>query len=100
MNRFELSKKLRSLLKSNNVYFQPPETLKIKYPCIIYELSSMTTSFADNTGYNNRKKYSITIIDKNPDSELPDEIAKLPFNQFDRFFTANNLNHWVFTLFF
>ncbi len=100
MNREELGKKLRILLNSDNVYFQPPETSKIKYPCIIYKLSDIDTDFADNCSYMTRKQYLLTIIDKNPDSELPDKISKLPFSRFNRFFTKDNLNHWVFTLYF
>lgn len=100
MNRLDLSARLHSILGSDHVYFQPPEGTKLKYPCIIYKLGDIDTKFADNSGYTNRKKYSITIIDKNPDSELPDEFAKLPLSRFDRFFTADNLNHWVFALYF
>ena len=35
--RLELDADLRALLGSTNVYFQPPETKKLKYPCFIYE---------------------------------------------------------------
>jgi hypothetical protein len=40
------------------------------------------------------------VIDRNPDSELPDKVIELPLCKFDRFYTADNLNHTVFTLFF
>jgi hypothetical protein len=46
------------------------------------------------------KKYQITVVDRNPDSILPDTVEELDYCQFNRFFTADNLNHWVFTLFF
>ena len=31
----KLGKALIELLGSNNVYFQPPESIKIDYPCIV-----------------------------------------------------------------
>jgi hypothetical protein len=93
---------LQTLLEAitEDVYFQPPETVKITYPCIIYERSDIRTDYADNNPYSLKKEYTITVIDKNPDSLIPDMIALLPTASFDRHFTADNLNHDVFTLFF
>lgn len=83
-----------------HVYFQPPENLKIAYPCIVYERSSGRTDFADNIPYRFGKLYSITVIDSNPDSPIPDEISKLPCCTFDRHYVADNLNHDVFEIYF
>lgn len=99
MSRLELHEKLVEILGSQNVYFQPPESLKISYPCIVYQLNNMKQWHADSLPYNTNKSYSVTIIDKNPDTTIPDEIAKLPLCRFDRFYTADNLNHYVFTLY-
>jgi len=55
---------------------------------------------ADDKPYYTKTKYLITIIDKNPDSEIPNEVAKLPLCIFDRFYTVDNLNHDVYKLFF
>ena len=98
--RLELDKILRNLLETPNVYFQPPETIKMKYPCIVYERSSANTRFADNSPYIYKKRYTVTVIDKNPDSDIPDKIAHLPMCTFDRHFTSDNLNHDVFTLYY
>lgn len=84
----------------DNVYFQPPPTVKMKYPCIHYELSDRDSKFADNKPYANTKKYSVTVMDQDPDSAIPDKIAVLPMCRFDRHFTAEGLNHNVFQLFF
>jgi hypothetical protein len=46
------------------------------------------------------KRYQVTVVDRNPDSDLPDQVQNLPLCQFSRFFTADNLNHFVFNLFF
>ncbi len=98
--RTELQTLLESVLGSRNVYFQPPESFKIKYPCIIYELSNMEKIFADNTGYMDKRSYQVTVVDKNPDSTIPPSVLDLPMCRFNRFYTSDNLNHFVFTIYF
>lgn len=85
---------------TSTVYFQPPANVSLTYPCIIYKRDSARTEFADNTPYARKKRYQVTVIDKDPDSDLPDKVAALPMCLFDRFYTADNLNHDVFNLFF
>lgn len=98
--RLELQVLLETLLGSRNVYFQKPPTTGMKYPCIIYKRDDVDTKHADNQPYNRRKRYQVTVIDSNPDSDIPDMIADLPLCEFDRFYTADNLNHDVYQLFF
>lgn len=83
-----------------NVYFQPPENLKLQYPCIIYQRDYAQTDFANNGPYKNTKRYQVTVIDQNPDSEIPGKVGLLPMCTYQRFFVADNLNHDVFNLFF
>lgn len=98
--RSELQQLLVNLLGSPNVYFQPPPSVKMKYPCIVYEREYIQVNHADNFPYKRRKRYLITVIDRNPDSVIPDKISQLPLCAFDRSFPADNLNHDVFRLFF
>ncbi len=99
--RLELHDELVALLGSNNVYFQPPESVRINYPCIIYKLRSGDTKFADNNPYKFDKAYDLTYISKSPNNEMVDRIAmRFPMSRFDRFFTAENLNHYNFVLYF
>lgn len=98
--RLELQALLVDLLGSSNVYFQPPPTVSMKYPCIVYNRDNVVIHFANNKPYKHKKRYQITIIDSNPDSEIPDKVAELPTCSFDRFFTTDNLNHDVYNLFF
>lgn len=98
--RLELQELLVNLLGSNNVYFQPPSTIQMKYPCIIYKRDNANTDFADNKPYKNKKRYQVTVVDRNPDSIIPDKVAALPLCSYERFFTADNLNHDVYNLFF
>jgi len=98
--RTELETLLETLLGSRNVYFQPPPTLQMKYPCIVYNLDDMDSKFADNLPYAIQKRYSLTVIDQNPDSLIPDKVIKLAKCIFDRHFIADNLNHDVFIIYF
>lgn len=91
---------LKRIVGSDNVYFQPPESKKIDYPCIIYKRSTGDTSFADNNAYRFTKRYQITVIDQDPDSEIVDKVAMMPMCTYDRHYTADNLNHDIFNLYF
>lgn len=98
--RLQLQSLFEELLGSRNVYFQPPANVQMKYPCIVYETDPRDVKFADNIPYNRTKRYQVTVIDRNPDSDLPDKVADLPYCRHDRFYPADNLNHNVFTLYF
>lgn len=94
--------KLHELLQAihDKVYFQPPENVKLEYPCIIYSREDAEFRHANNTLYDQFKKYSVTVIDRDPESGIPDGVAKLPMCSFNRFYTADGLNHDVYQLFF
>lgn len=98
--RLELQTLLESVLGTGNVYFQPPETLKMQYPCIVYNRDYAVTNFADNKPYAHTKRYSVTVIDRNPDSLIPDKIAALPMCLFVRHMTVNHLNHDIYNIYF
>lgn len=98
--RLSLQTLLTALLGSSNVYFQPPPSLAMNYPCIVYKRDDVNTEFADNKPYKHKKRYQVTVIDRDPDSVIPDKVAALPMCVFDRFFTADNLNHDVYNLYF
>ena len=98
--RIDLQTILEGILGSRNVYFQPPETVKMQYPCIVYARSDGITLFTDNKPYVHIKCYKVTIIDKNPDSEILDKVVMLPMCTFDRHYTADNLNHDTYNLYY
>jgi hypothetical protein len=93
---------LHQLLETftENVYFQPPTNIQLKYPCIIYKRDFAETKFADDKPYNHTKRYMIMVIDQDPDSDIPDKVASMPMSLFNRFYTADNLNHDVYSVFF
>jgi hypothetical protein len=96
--RLELQTLLETLC--DHVYFQPPTNTVIEYPCIIYKRDAEDAKFAGNRPYRRTKRYQVTIIDRDPDSPIPDKVADLPMSTFNRFYTAENLNHDVYTVFF
>jgi hypothetical protein len=99
--RLELHRKLCDALDSENVYYQPPESVKLKYPCIIYERAKTDVRYANNKVYNATKCYDLTLIYKNADSELFDKIlTSFQMIQHDRSFKSDNLYHDVFKLYY
>lgn len=93
---------LHQLLETftDNVYFQPPNNIQLKYPCIIYKRDFADTKFADDKPYNHKIRYAITVIDQDPDSEIPSKVASMSLSLFNRFYTADNLNHDVYNVYF
>ena len=93
---------LHQLLETfvDNVYFQPPTNVQLVYPCIIYKRDYADTKFADDKPYNHTKRYMITVIDRDPDSDIPDKVASMPLSLFNRFYTVDNLNHDVYNVYF
>jgi hypothetical protein len=96
--RLELHQLLETF--TPNVYFQPPTNVQLKYPCIIYERDFASTKFADDKVYDHVIRYAITVIDQDPDSEIPSKVASMPMSLFNRFFTVDNLNHDVYNVYF
>lgn len=99
-SRLLLQSQLEKLLGSRNVYFQPPESIKMNYPAIVYSLNDIENVHADNGVYSSYKQYSVTLIDKNPDSQFVGMVAAIPTCRFNRHYKSENLNHWTFSLYF
>lgn len=96
--RLELHEILCALLGTRNVYFQPPATVRMKYPCIVYSSQSGTTWHADNYPYDFFDRYRIIVIDSDPDSIIPKKIAKLQGVRAAQPYTSDNLHHWPFEI--
>lgn len=99
-SRLELQQVLETILGSKNVYYQPPSTVKMSYPAIVYSRDNINARFANNKIYTINKTYEIIVIDRNPDSLVVDKVALLPSCKFSRNYTADNLNHDAFTILF
>ena len=98
--RLELHEVLCNIIGSRNVYYQPPESIKMNYPAIVYSRNDISNKYGDDIPYMQSVSYQVTVIDKDPDSIIVSDIAKLPYCRFNRHFTSDNLNHDVFTLYY
>lgn len=98
--RLELHNILVNILGSRNVYFQRPENIRLDYPCILYSVQSKDPKYADDKRYLNKTKYKVTVVDEDPDSEIPSKLEELMFCSFDTHYCADGLNHFVFLLYF
>jgi hypothetical protein len=99
--RVDLHNKLCAILGSSNVYFQPPESIRMKYPAIVYNLTSGSTRYASNGLYMYRKRYDVTVMDKNPDANWDKTLlSEFEYCSFERAYAADNINHWQFSLYY
>lgn len=95
-----LQKILTEILGTKEVYFQPPDDASMEYPCIVYHLDTIDTRYADNKPYKISKAYLVKYIDYYPDMTIPDKIAQLPTAKFVNHYTADNLNHYSYRLYY
>ena len=99
--RYSFQDALEESLGSGNVYFQPPENVKLSYPAIIYNKRIGDYKYADNGSYIRVQGYDVMIISKDPDFvdalDIPD---RFPMCRLDRHFVSDNLNHDVFVIYY
>lgn len=98
--RLELQNLLEEILGSRNVYFQPPASVSMSYPAIRYKFSDIRRVSANDHAYMCYNAYEITYIDRNPDNDVVSKIMQLSMCMFDRHYISDNLNHYVFKLYF
>lgn len=98
--RLDFQTFLETLKGDRNVYFQPPSNKKISYPAIIYHLSDITNEHADNIPYFQGTLYQLIYITDDPDDVMIKTLAKLPYCRYDRWYSAENLNHYSYQIFF
>lgn len=70
------------------------------FPAIVYERDDEDVKHADNGSYLRTKRYKVTVIDRDPDSLIPDRVGALPLSSFSSHFVAENLNHDVYSVYF
>lgn len=99
--RLELHDELEDLLGSNDCYFQPPESLKLNYPCYVYKLLDTDLLRADNQVYRRVNEYGLTYITYDPDDPLIEETEDhFKMCKFVRFYAADGLNHYYYYLYY
>jgi hypothetical protein len=98
--RLDLQTVLESLQEGLQVYFQPPSNVQMSYPAIVYNRDYRYAGFADNKPYATKTRYQVTVIDRDPDSLIPDKVGSMPLSTYVRHFTVDQLNHDIYDLYF
>ena len=104
-SRITLDEKLAHILNltepdgDRHTYFNPPPSVRMRFPAIKYSLNRINRKFASNGAYRTVPSYEVILIDENPDSEYVEKILQIPYCSFDRHYIADNLNHWSFTIY-
>ena len=84
-----------------NVYFQPPSNIQMKYPCIVYNKTKRMRHFASDVIYMSQQEYQLTVIERDPDSDVADRLEKhLPHCGINQYFTVENLYHITLSLYY
>lgn len=100
-SRLELHEELCIVLGSRNVYFQSPESVKMSYDAIRYELAGKDLKRANDKIYLTTNRYDGVVITRNPDTTIPDNLlAHFEMCSFGRPYVSDNLNHYPFTLYY
>lgn len=97
--RLEFHNKLVKLLGNNHVYYQPPESLKMEYPGIVYSRIDIDSKYADDIRYSSINCYNVIVIDRKPDNAVIQKILDLPRSSYDRQYIFNNLYHDVIKIY-
>lgn len=98
-SRLDLHEILCDILESSNVYYDPPASVQMKYDAIRYSRSKIGNTNANNNVYKQDDSYEVIAIYRDPDSNLPRKLSRLPMCSHDRHYVADNLHHDVFTLY-
>lgn len=101
-DRLDLQDKLEAL-NLGKVYYQPPASFRLSYPCIIYEDARNEVTYASNKAYNITPQYTLTYVAKDPDeahNSIKTVIRAFEMCSHNRSYVADNLNHEVFSLFY
>lgn len=98
--RLELQNKLEELIGSRNVYYQPPESIKLSYPAIVYHKNKVGIKHANDRAYMFMNSYTITVVDRKPDNPVIEKLLQLPYCSYDTNFVSDNLEHDVLTLYY
>ena len=99
-NRLDLQSLLEELLGSRNVYYTPPESIKMQYPAIRYSKKKIESVHADDSKYLMRDCYELIVISRTPDHPVIKRLLALPYCGYDRPYVADNLYPDVLTIYY
>ena len=99
-DRLELHSVLQELLGSSNVYYQPPESIKMQYDAIRYSKKNIASKYANDRKYSMTDCYEVIVISRLPDNPIIKKLLSLPYCSYDRHYVADNLHHDVLTIYY
>jgi hypothetical protein len=98
--RFLFDAKLKEITELTNVYYDPPESVLMEYPAIVYKKTNMPARYANNKKYIKRLAFEVKVIAEDADTKYVDLINDMDFSHYDRHYVAYDLHHDVFTIIF
>lgn len=98
-DRLELHSVFQELLGSSNVYYQPPESIKMQYDAIRYSKKTIDSKYANDRKYSMTDCYEVIVISRLPDNPVIKKLLSLPYCSYDRHYIADNLHHDVLTIY-
>lgn len=101
--RSEFSAKLKEVSGINNIYYQPPQSKKMVYPCIRYDTIDMQIKSADNKTYIMDRGYLVKIIGQDidfVDTLSANLLQAFPMAIYDQSYKADDLNHTILKIYY
>lgn len=98
--RLKLDKILREIIGNGNVYFQPPPSTQMRYPCIRYSYSGQVNVSADDQNYIRTPEWKIVYIDRSPTLGTVEKLLNLPSSSVIATYSTDGLNHTVISLYY
>lgn len=99
--RLEFHQALQTATCLKNLYYQPPETVKMKYPCLVYQKEAIDSQYADDMAYRSMNRYQVTVIDRVVDSPYTTALLDgFQYTRFSRHYAVDNLHHDVLTIYY
>ena len=99
-DRLEMHSVFQELLGSSNVYYQPPESIKMQYDAIRYSKKTIDSKYANDRKYSMIDCYEVIVISRLPDNPVIKKLLSLPYCSYDRHYVADNLHHDVLTIYY
>jgi hypothetical protein len=99
-DRLDLQSLLEELMESRNVYYMPPESIKMQYDAIRYNKQTIRKDYANDGAYSMKDLYEIIVIARLPDHPVIKKLLALPYCSYNRHYVADNLHHDVLTIYY
>lgn len=102
--RITFDKKLRQILQDNgldvNIYFEPPRSISVKTPNILYKLDRSKPIYGDNKAYVDIAEYTVIFRTKEPCCIIHNDLLKLGQSSFVSKYTKDGLNHYQYKIYY